>query len=70
MKRMQRARLRSMKMKRDTTRWRDNVGRRRGGTGEGKGGDNVSWFDTNLTRQKNEENLRSRFSWYKWMVKI
>jgi hypothetical protein len=37
MKRMQRARLESMKRKRDMTRQRGNVGRRRGSTGDGKG---------------------------------
>jgi hypothetical protein len=36
MKRRQRARLGSMGRKRDTTRWRDDVGQRRGGVGEGK----------------------------------
>jgi hypothetical protein len=33
----QRTRLDSMVRKRDTVQWRDDVGRRRGGTGEGKG---------------------------------
>jgi hypothetical protein len=36
----------------------------------GKRGDDVSWFDMNLTGPKNEENSCSQFSWYKWMVKI
>jgi hypothetical protein len=35
-----------------------------------KGEDDSSWADTNLTGLKNEENIRGRFSWYKWMVKI
>jgi hypothetical protein len=37
MKRRQRAHLGSMGRKRDTVRWHDNIGRRRGGIGEGKG---------------------------------
>jgi hypothetical protein len=37
-------------------RWRNDVGRRRGGTGRGKGGENVSWADVNLTGPKNKEN--------------
>jgi hypothetical protein len=37
MKRRQRARFGSMERKRDTTRRCDDVGQRRGGTGEGKG---------------------------------
>jgi hypothetical protein len=36
----------------------------------GKGGDDASWVDANLTGSKNEENLRDQFGWYKWMVKI
>jgi hypothetical protein len=36
MKQRQRARLDSMERKHDTARWRDDVGRRRGSTGEGK----------------------------------
>jgi hypothetical protein len=36
----------------------------------GKGEDDASWADANLTGPKNKENLRDRFSWYKWMVKI
>jgi hypothetical protein len=36
----------------------------------GKRGDDASWADVNLTRLKNEENLRDRFNWYKWTVKI
>jgi hypothetical protein len=35
-----------------------------------KGGDNGRWDDTNLTRPKNKENTRGRFSCYKWTVKI
>jgi hypothetical protein len=36
-KQMQRARLDSIGMKRDTVRWRDDVGWRRADTGDGKG---------------------------------
>jgi hypothetical protein len=36
----------------------------------GQGGDEVCWADANLSRPKNEEHPHSRFSWYKWMVKI
>jgi hypothetical protein len=36
----------------------------------GKGGDNSSGADANLTGPKNEENPRGRFNWYKWMVNI
>jgi hypothetical protein len=39
-------------------------------SGRGKGGDDVSWADANLTRPKNGENSRDRFSCYKWTVKI
>jgi hypothetical protein len=35
-----------------------------------KGGDNASWANANLTGSKNEENLRGRFSCYKWTMKI
>jgi hypothetical protein len=38
--------------------------------GREKGGDDASWADTNLTDLKNKENLHSRFSCYKWTVKI
>jgi hypothetical protein len=38
--------------------------------GRGKGGDNASWVDVNLSRLKNKENSYDRFSWYKWTVKI
>jgi hypothetical protein len=33
--------------------------------GRGKGGGDDSWADANLTRPKNEENSRGRFSCYK-----
>jgi hypothetical protein len=36
----------------------------------GKGRDDVSWTDVNLTEAKNEENSRGRFSRFKWTVKI
>jgi hypothetical protein len=36
----------------------------------GKAKDNASWADVNLTGLKNKENLCSRFSYYKWTVKI
>jgi hypothetical protein len=52
---------------------RDGVTTSAGGEaapGRGKGGDDVSWADTDLTGPKNEENQRSQFSWYKWTVKI
>jgi hypothetical protein len=35
-----------------------------------KGGDDVSWADTNLTGSKNIENPRGLFSWYTWTTKI
>jgi hypothetical protein len=38
--------------------------------GRGKGGDNVSWADANLTEPKNKENSRCQFSCYNWTVKI
>jgi hypothetical protein len=38
--------------------------------GRGKGEDDTRWTYANLTRPKNEENSRSRFSCYKWTVKI
>jgi hypothetical protein len=38
--------------------------------GMGKGGDDTSWTNTNLTGLKNEENPRDRFSCYKWTVKF
>jgi hypothetical protein len=34
--------------------------------GRGKGGNDASWADANLTGPKNEENPRDRFSWYEW----
>jgi hypothetical protein len=70
MNQRQRARLGSMGRKRDMVRQRDDVSQRRGGTEEGRGGNNVSWADANLTGLKNKENTRGRFSWYKWTVKI
>jgi hypothetical protein len=39
-------------------------------SGRGKGENDVSWADANLTRPKNGENSRDRFSCYKWTVKI
>jgi hypothetical protein len=36
----------------------------------GKGGDDASWADVNLTGPKNKENPHGRFSYYKWTVKI
>jgi hypothetical protein len=38
--------------------------------GRGKGGDDASWADTNLTVPQNEENSHGQFSCYKWTVKI
>jgi hypothetical protein len=55
-KRRQRARLNSMRRKRDTVRRCDDVSRRKCGTDERKGGDDASWPDVNLTRPKNKEN--------------
>jgi hypothetical protein len=63
MKRRLRARLDSMRMKCDTAWWRRPEERRH------RGEDDVSWVDVNLT-VKNEEILHSRFSCYKWMLKI
>jgi hypothetical protein len=37
--------------------------------GRGKGGDDVSWADANLTGPKNKENSHSWSSYYKWTVK-
>jgi hypothetical protein len=64
MKRRQRARLGSMGRKCDTTQPRDDIGQRRGGSGEGieKKGDATSWADVNLAGAKNKENLHGRFS--------
>jgi hypothetical protein len=39
-------------------------------SGKGKGGDDVSWANANLTGPNNEENARGRFNCYKWTVKI
>jgi hypothetical protein len=38
--------------------------------GREKGGDGASWDDINFTGLKNKKNSRSRFSCYKWTVKI
>jgi hypothetical protein len=35
----------------------DDGGRRRGGTGRGKGGDEASWVDVNFTGSKNKEKI-------------
>jgi hypothetical protein len=72
MKRRQRAHLGSMGTKRDTTRWRGDVGWRRDDIEErrGKGGDDMSWAHADLTKPKNEENTRGRFNCYKWTMKI
>jgi hypothetical protein len=59
--------------------WEESVTRRGGmatsvrgevAPGRGKGGDDASWANTNLTRLKNEENPCGRFSRYKWTGKI
>jgi hypothetical protein len=59
--------------------WEGSVTRRGGVTtsvggevapGKGKGGDDTSWVDVNLTGSKNKKKSRGRFSWYKWAVKI
>jgi hypothetical protein len=36
----------------------------------GKGVDDVSWVDVNLTKLKNKEYSRGPFSCFKWMVKM
>jgi hypothetical protein len=36
----------------------------------GKGGEDTSWADANLTGPKTKENTYDRFSSYKWTVKI
>jgi hypothetical protein len=53
MKRRQRARLGSMKRKCDTVRWRDDVGRRRGDTEEGKGRKRcqLGWHESYWTKK-------------------
>jgi hypothetical protein len=38
--------------------------------GSKKGGNNVSWADTNFIGPKNKENPHGRFSCYKWMIEI
>jgi hypothetical protein len=38
--------------------------------GRGKGGDDVSWVDMNLTKPKKMNKTNVQFGWYKWMVKI
>jgi hypothetical protein len=50
MKQSQRAHVGSMGSKRDTACRHGDVGRRRGSTGEGKGGDHASWANATLTR--------------------
>jgi hypothetical protein len=53
--------------------WYDGMTTSSGGettSGRGKGGDDVSWVDVNLTGPKNQENPRRRFNCYKWTVKI
>jgi hypothetical protein len=62
MKWRQQARLASMGRKRDTTQQCDNLGQRKCSTGEGKGGDDVSWADANFTGPENKENPHGRFS--------
>jgi hypothetical protein len=52
---MQRVHLDYMGKKRDIMRWCDDISRRRGGTREGKGVDNISWTDVNLNRPKMEK---------------
>jgi hypothetical protein len=38
--------------------------------GRGKGGDDISWVNANLTEPKNRKNQRGQFSCFKWTVKI
>jgi hypothetical protein len=52
MKWRHRAHLGFMKRKCDTTRRNGDVGRRRAPPGRGKGGDDASWPDANLTEPK------------------
>jgi hypothetical protein len=59
-----------MRSKRDMTWQRGDVGWRRGDTRRGKGGDDASWAEANFSGPKNKENPHSRFSCYKWTVKI
>jgi hypothetical protein len=59
-----------MKKKCDTARRRDNVDRRRGDTGEGKRGDDVSSVDANLTRPKIKKIYAVDSVATKWTVKI
>jgi hypothetical protein len=56
MKRRQRAHLGSMRRKRDMARQHGDVGRRRGGTEEGKWRRRCSWADTNLTGENEKKN--------------
>jgi hypothetical protein len=65
MKRRQQARIGYMGKKRDMTRRRDDVSGGEVTPRRGKGGDDTSWADMNLTRPKNEKNSCSRFSCYK-----
>jgi hypothetical protein len=58
-----------MGRKRDIARWCASV-REEVALGRGKGGDNASWVDMNLTRPKYEENLHGQFNCYKLTVKI
>jgi hypothetical protein len=39
-------------------------------SGRGKGEDDTSCANVDLTGLKNEEDPHGRFSWYKWTVKI
>jgi hypothetical protein len=58
-KRRQQACLDSMERKRDTV-WRhDNIDWRRGNTEEGKGGDDASWTNTNLTGPKKMKKIQT-----------
>jgi hypothetical protein len=61
------------------TSWKDSVTRRddvmtstkgEATPGSEKGGNNVSWADTNFIGPKNKENSHGRFSCYKWMMQI
>jgi hypothetical protein len=53
--------------------WHDIVATLVGGEAipeRGKGGENASWAEANLTGVKNKENSRGWFSCYKWTMKI
>jgi hypothetical protein len=70
MKWRQRVHLGSMWRNYNTVQQCGDIGWRKGGTGEGKGRRRrqLAWHKSYSA--KNEENPRSLFSWFKWMMKI